>query len=122
MSPVKVYADFHNLDDSNRLRLNCAGTVEDLTRLGIVLREGLKLTFFMDDADDFGHPDDLLVEGVVHYSEEAQSWVAAVDWSAVHHASDETNRNGPCDSSTLTVNEQTASGFANGSHLGQSSP
>jgi hypothetical protein len=94
MAPVRIYADFNNLDDFNRLRLNCAGTVDDLNRLGIVLQEGLTLTFSMDDADDRGQPDDLLVEGVVHYSEEAQSWVAVVDWSAVGHASDVTNRNG----------------------------
>ena len=30
MSPSKIYADFHNLDDLNRLKLTCAGTREDL--------------------------------------------------------------------------------------------
>ena len=56
MSPPKVYADFHNLDDFNRLRLTCMGTRTDLTRQGIALREGLVLTFSMDDADDQGEP------------------------------------------------------------------
>jgi hypothetical protein len=83
-----VYADFHNLDDANRLRLTCAGTREDLERVGVQLRDGLALTFRMDDADDAGRPDDLLVEGVIRFSPEERIWVAAVDWSAVRHASD----------------------------------
>jgi hypothetical protein len=52
------------------------------------LRDGLTLTFRMDDADDAGRPDDLLVEGIVRFSPEERIWVAAVDWSAVRHASD----------------------------------
>lgn len=89
MATPRVYADFHNLDDSNRLRLNCAGTAEDLMRQGIQLREGMVLTFYTDDADDQGRPDQLRVEGVVHYDEKDRCWVAAVDWSALRHASDE---------------------------------
>jgi len=89
MSEPKIYADFHNLDDSNRLRLTCAGTREDLERQGIELREGLVLTFYMDDADDRGDPDELRTEGIVHYDESESTWVASVDWSAIRHASDE---------------------------------
>ena len=40
MSAPKVYADFQNLDDVNRLRLTCAGTHRDLERqqlLGLLL-------------------------------------------------------------------------------------
>lgn len=89
MTIPKVYADFHNLDDFNRLRLTCAGTIADLARQGIELREGLVLTFRMDDADDQGQPDELLTEGVVHFHPEEQVWVASIDWSAVRHASEE---------------------------------
>jgi hypothetical protein len=85
----KVYADFHNLDDSNRLRLTRAGTMDDLERQNIELREGLVLTFYMDDADDRDEPDELRAEGVVQYDERESTWVASVDWSAVRHASDE---------------------------------
>jgi hypothetical protein len=87
-----VYADFQNLDDSNRLRLTCAGTTADLTRQGIQLREALVLTFYMDDADGEGRPDELLAEGVVRYDQGERAWVARVDWSAVRHASDEQGR------------------------------
>jgi hypothetical protein len=89
MPAPRVYADFHNLDDANRIRLTCAGTLEELSRLGIELHDGLCLTFYMDDANDAGEPDDLLVEGVTTYDAAGQCWVAAVDWHSVRHASDE---------------------------------
>jgi hypothetical protein len=90
MAAPRVYADFQNLDDENRLRLNCAGTLEDLKRHGIELREGLVLTLYSDDGDEQGNPDQLLAEGVVHYNDDEKCWVAAIDWRNVRHASDET--------------------------------
>jgi len=89
MDIPRIYADFQNLDDFNRLKLTCAGTVNDLARYGIQLRDGLVLTFCTDDADDQGQPDELRVEGVVRYNAEEKCWVAAVDWSALRHASEE---------------------------------
>ena len=89
MASPKIYADFHNLDDSNRVRLTCAGTVADLLRQGINLREGLVLTLYMDDADDRGQPDELLADGLAHYDLGEQVWVASVDWDSVRHASDD---------------------------------
>ena len=70
MTHPKIYADFQNLDDANRLRLTCAGTLQDLERQGVHLQEGLVLTFYTDDADDQGQPDELRAEGVVHYDVE----------------------------------------------------
>jgi hypothetical protein len=89
MSKPRVYADFQNLDDSNRLRLTCAGTIADLAHKSIELHEGLALTFYTDDADDQGEPDELRTDGVVHYDEHDRTWVASVDWSAIRHESDE---------------------------------
>ena len=89
MAVPKVYADFQNLDDHNRLRLTCAGTQADLAHQGVELHEGLRLTLYMDDADDQGQPDELLAEGVVHYNEQEHTWVASIDWSAIRHASDD---------------------------------
>jgi len=60
-----------------------------VARQGIKLREGLVLTFYMDDADDDGVPDELRAEGVVSYDKSTCSWVASVDWSAIRHASDD---------------------------------
>jgi hypothetical protein len=84
-----LYADFQALDDLNRLRLTCAGTLQDLESQGIQLQEGLVLTLYTDDADDQDQPDELRVEGVVHCDEDGQCWVATIDWAAIRHASDE---------------------------------
>jgi hypothetical protein len=89
MVKPKVYADFHNADPQGRLRLNCIGTLEDLARQQVQLSEGLLLTLYADDVNDQGQPDELLVEGVATYSEEEGCWVAAIDWAAVRHASDD---------------------------------
>src|SRR5437764_1154960 len=85
----KVYADFHNADAKGRLRLNCVGTIEDLARQGVTLREGLLLTLYSDDLDAGGRLDELRVEGLVSFSEEEHGWVASIDWSAIHHGSEE---------------------------------
>ena len=89
MSLPRVYADFQNIDDANRLRLTCAGTLQDLAHHGIALHEGLILTFYSDDADEHGQPDELRVEGVVHYDPDGQCWVATINWAAIRHASEE---------------------------------
>lgn len=58
MSNPKVFADFHNADTRGRLRLNCIGTIEDLARQQIVLRDGVCLTLYSEGLE---------VEGVVGY-------------------------------------------------------
>ena len=88
MTKPKVYADFHNADSQGRLRLNSVGTIEDLARQQIELRQGLTLTLYSDDLDDEGVLDKLLVDGVVSFSEEEECWVAIIDWPAIRHSSD----------------------------------
>jgi hypothetical protein len=85
----RVYADFQNLDDENRLRLTCAGTRRDLERQALELREGMVLTLYTDDATDDGESDELLADGVVHFNQPENCWVAAIDWQAIRHASAE---------------------------------
>jgi len=88
MAP-KVYADFHNADPQGRVRLNCIGTAEDLSRTGIELREGMTLTLYSDDEGANGQLDELLADGIVSFSEAEHCWVATIDWKAFCHASDE---------------------------------
>jgi hypothetical protein len=78
MAGPRIYADFQNLDDANRLRLNSAGTLDDLSRLGIELCEGLELTLYTDDGDKEGNA-----------NEAEKCWVAAIDWTKLRHASEE---------------------------------
>ena len=43
------------------------GSVEGLKKLGLTLEEavGRRFTFFMDDGDEHGNPDDIMFDGVV---------------------------------------------------------
>ncbi len=74
MARPLIYADFNNADRRGRLRLNCIGTIQDLARQGIALREGLLLTLYDDELE---------AEGEAHFSAEEQVWVASIDWQAV---------------------------------------
>lgn len=89
MMKPRVYADFHNADAHGRLRLNCVGTNEDLARQAITLHDGMALTLYSDDLDQNGQLDELLADGIVSFSEEENCWVATIDRSGIHHASDE---------------------------------
>ena len=89
----KIYADFHNLDNDNRIRLTAIGTQRDLQRLEIQLTDGMALTLYMDDADDDGNPDEIMIDSVAHYSSADNCWVAIVDWATVYHASEHASRN-----------------------------
>jgi len=74
MDKPRVFADFHNADAQGRLRLNCIGTVQDLARQQISLRDGQWLTLYSEDLE---------VDGLVRYSREENLWVAVIDWSAI---------------------------------------
>jgi hypothetical protein len=114
MVKPRVYADFHNADSQGRLRLNCIGTIEDLAEQHIDLREGLLLSLYSDDLDDKGQLDELVVDGVVSFSEDEHCWVAAIDWAAIHHASDcrssSADRDGPPTASQPKESGQTQRG------------
>ena len=87
MVKLKVYADRQRgLQRPSAVELcrNRGGSAQQQ----IQLRPGLVLTLYSDDLDDQGQLDELLVEGVVSFSEEEHCWVAAIDWPAIRHASD----------------------------------
>jgi hypothetical protein len=88
MNP-RIYADLHNLDDDNRVRLNAVGTLRDLCQLDLGLVDGMRLTLYTDDANESGQPDELWVDAVARFSRAENIWVAVADWSTLRHASDE---------------------------------
>jgi hypothetical protein len=67
----RVFVDFGNADVEGRVRLNTAGTIDDLCDQGIELVEGLELTLYQEYVE---------MKAVVTYSLEEQMWVAKVDW------------------------------------------
>lgn len=74
MTSYRIFADFHNVDESGRLRLNCIGTSEDLARQQTTLENGQILILYSEDLE---------VDGVVEFSEDENIWVASIDWNEV---------------------------------------
>ncbi len=79
MSHPRIFADFHNADEQGRLRLNCVGTIEDLSRQNIKLQNGKLLTLYSEELE---------VDGAVQYSEEESLWVAVIDWKQIRQVDD----------------------------------
>ncbi len=79
MSYPRIFADFHNADEQGRLRLNCVGTIEDLSRQNIKLQDGQLLTLYSEELE---------VDGGVQYSEAESIWVAAIDWKQIRQLDD----------------------------------
>ncbi len=75
---TRIYADFNGLFGSPRtanrwaIGLDTFGTLKDLAREGILLREGLRLVVY--DASDDG--EDLEADGVVFFDSERGRWFA----------------------------------------------
>jgi len=76
-APPRVYADFNNADPFGRLRLNCHGTVSDLQRENLTLKENMILTLYMEDIE---------CVGTVTYSQPEGIWVAIIDWNAIRES------------------------------------
>ena len=74
MTPVTLYADFNNADPEGRVRLNVAGTLRDLARQGVQLREGLPVVV---------HDEELAADGEAVFSAGEGVWAARIDWSLV---------------------------------------
>jgi hypothetical protein len=70
----RVFVDFHNADAQGRLRLNCIGTIEDLSAQKIELKTGQHLTLYSEDLE---------VDGIVEYSQLEHLWTAVIDWDEI---------------------------------------
>lgn len=70
----RVFVDFHNADAQGRLRLNCIGTIEELSVQKVELQSGQQLTLYSEDLE---------VDGVVEYSDLEHLWVVTIDWNEI---------------------------------------
>jgi hypothetical protein len=50
----RVYADFNNCDAQGRIRLNAAGSIDDMKSQDIRLSDGMVLTIYCDDLEATG--------------------------------------------------------------------
>jgi hypothetical protein len=74
MATPTIFADFMNADAQGRVRLNGIGTIEDLSRLGVRLVDGLRIVVTDQELE---------ADGEVVYSTDEHDWVAKIDWNAI---------------------------------------
>lgn len=71
----RIYADFNNVDENGRLRLNVQGALDDIARLAVPLLAGDQVT--LSDGE-------LEVEGSIEPSGTVPAfWTGRIDWSHV---------------------------------------
>ncbi len=85
MKPPAIYADFNGMQESSRSPELCAvplhtmGSLMDLSRLGLVLSDGLALTIHMDSDKN----EDIEATATVYFDPGFQQWVAEIDRSLI---------------------------------------
>ncbi|PSB45424.1 hypothetical protein [Chamaesiphon polymorphus] len=82
MNNPRIFADFQNADSQGRLRLNCIGTIEDLSRQGTKLIDGEKLSVYSEELE---------ADAIVTYSDEEKIWVATIDWDKIKEVAEVSN-------------------------------
>jgi hypothetical protein len=68
----KIFADFNNADKQGRVRLNTAGSIQDINEIPNGLSVGMQVIIHDQDS--------LTTTGVIIFSEEENMWVAEIDW------------------------------------------
>ena len=84
---IKVWADF-NASSKNGLFLNCKGTIDDLARQKIELKDGMELLLWDEDLDENNNPDNLIVQAIAKYNNKLKIWEGVFDWEKMRHESD----------------------------------
>jgi hypothetical protein len=59
--------------------LTQVGTLRDIASFGIILEEGIRLTFYDIDGSDSGEAGRLMFEGTVHWDQSKGKWYALLD-------------------------------------------
>jgi hypothetical protein len=65
----EIYCDLNARMTESGYSLQRGGSVDDLAKIGLTLESamGRRFTFYMDDGDDEGKPDDIMWDGIVVY-------------------------------------------------------
>jgi hypothetical protein len=79
MARPLLYVDFNELLEPNLVLLSAADVKIALDGEAVLLREGLEVSVYTDDIDEFGRPDSLVANGVVELNV-ATGWGAHVRW------------------------------------------
>jgi hypothetical protein len=85
--PIKLWVDFNASSDFG-FRLNCQGTINDLERQNITLKDGLGLLLWDEDFDVNDKPDNMFVDAIARYNDSKGIWEAECNWEDIKHESE----------------------------------
>jgi hypothetical protein len=66
------------LGQDEKYFLKSQGTLEDLEKYNVALKEGLKLEFYDYDAGEDGKSENLVFDDVLHWDKEIEQWYATI--------------------------------------------
>jgi hypothetical protein len=89
----RLFHDFNNLQRSKReglvsAPLVCAGTKDDIARLGVALRDGMEVLLYEPDPGPDGSPDFLEVRAKIRYDADLKCFVGDFAWDDLKHRSE----------------------------------
>ena len=76
----KIYGDFNDGEELGRIRL-LEPSLEYIDRLGLTLKDGMEIE--VDDGEE------LSADGIVHFSDLENIWVAEIDWKKLRYKDEE---------------------------------
>lgn len=84
----EIYCDLNAQMTENGYSLERRGSVDDLAKLGLTLEQavGNRFTFYSDDGNDKGEPDDIMFNGIV-LKDKQWGYIAVAD-SAIYWRSE----------------------------------
>jgi hypothetical protein len=85
--PIKLWVDFNATSDFG-FRLNCHGTINDLERQNLKLKDGLKLLLWDEDFDDNDKPNNMFVEATARYNDSKGIWEGECNLKDIKHESE----------------------------------
>jgi hypothetical protein len=78
---MRLWFDTNAVIGNDRYRLSCEGTLRDLAQSGGSLRAGMRLKLYMEDPDESGRAEFLVVDAVVEeFSGELVAHVDPATW------------------------------------------
>jgi hypothetical protein len=79
MSRPIFYVDFNEMVDANTVLLSVENTKVDASGVTVQLHEGMLISVYMDDLDEYGKIDDLVANGTV-VQNTIEGWGSHVKW------------------------------------------
>jgi hypothetical protein len=83
-----IWVDFMARDANWRVPLDYPGTVNDLSRSGLTLADGMYLTLYTHDATADDDLDELVALGSAEFDNSLSKWFASVDPDSFVHVSE----------------------------------